>query len=87
MRALAKNSSAGMIHFDSHTGLFMDYFGGARYTHGTPCRRAIEEGLLNPKRVFQIGIRGTTFDGEDREFAASQGVPIITVDEVFESVR
>lgn len=84
LRALAKTGPVGMIHFDSHTDLFMDYFGGARYTHGTPFRRAIEEGLLDPKRVVQIGIRGTTYDGEDREFAASAGVRIVTIDEVFE---
>ncbi len=81
LRALAKSGPAGMIHFDSHTDLFSDYFGGSRYTHGTPFRRAIEENLLDPKRVVQIGIRGTTYDGEDREFAASVGVRIVTIEE------
>ena len=40
-----------MIHFDSHTDLFHSYFGGTMYTHGTPFRRAVEEGLLDPQRV------------------------------------
>lgn len=84
LRALARSGPVGMIHFDSHTDLFMDYFGGARYTHGTPFRRAVEEGLLDPRRVVQIGIRGTTYDGEDREFAASVGVRVVTINEVFD---
>ena len=84
LRALAKNRPLGMIHFDSHTDLFNDYFGGFRYTHGTPFRRAIEEGLLDPKRVIQIGIRGTRYDGEDIEFAAAQGVRIVRIEELME---
>ncbi|MEQ1576766.1 MAG: agmatinase [Hyphomicrobium sp.] len=81
LRAVAKARPIGMIHFDSHTDLFSDYFGGARYTHGTPFRRAIEENLLDPKRIVQIGIHGSTYDGEDREFAASVGVRIVTIEE------
>ena len=84
LRAVAADGPLGMIHFDSHTDLFDSYFGGTKYTHGTPFRRAIEEGLLDPKRVVQIGIRGTTYDREDREFAASVGVRIIPVEEVFD---
>ncbi len=84
LRALASNRPLGMIHFDSHTDLFNDYFGGFRYTHGTPFRRAIEEGLLDPKRVIQIGIRGTQYDGEDIEFARAQGVRIVRIEELME---
>ncbi|KAE9630492.1 agmatinase [Parasedimentitalea maritima] len=81
LRALAKDTPLGMIHFDSHTDLFHSYFGGTMYTHGTPFRRAIEEELLDPKRVVQIGIRGTTYDSEDRDFAQSVGVRIIPIEE------
>ena len=81
LRALGKAAPLGMIHFDSHTDLFKDYFGGMKYTHGTPFRRAIEEGLLDPKRVVQIGIRGTTYDSEDRDFADSVGVRVIPIEE------
>lgn len=83
LRALAKNAPLGMIHFDSHTDLFDSYFGGTKYTHGTPFRRAVEEGLLDPKRVIQIGIRGTTYDMEDRDFAASVGIRIVPIEEFF----
>lgn len=81
LRALAKKAPLGMIHFDSHTDLFNDYFGGTKYTHGTPFRRAVEEGLLDPRRVVQIGIRGTTYDSEDRDFAQSVGIRVIPIEE------
>ena len=48
LRALAKDSPVSMTHFDSHTDLFDGYFGGTKYTHGTPFRRAVEENLINP---------------------------------------
>lgn len=84
LRALARKGPLGMIHFDSHTDLFDDYFGGFRYTHGTPFRRAIEEGLLDPKRVVQIGIRGTMYDGDDIAFARAQGIRIVRIEELME---
>lgn len=88
LRALAKAAPAGkrlgMIHFDSHTDLWNDYFGGFRYTHGTPFRRAVEEGLLDPRRIVQIGIRGTMYDTSDRDFAREHGIRIVTIEEVME---
>lgn len=84
LRAMAKDGPLGMIHFDSHTDLFHSYFGGTMYTHGTPFRRAVEEGLLDPKRVIQIGIRGTMYDTEDRDFAAANGIRIVTIEELFD---
>ncbi len=82
LRALAKQP-LGMVHFDSHTDLFHSYFGGTMYTHGTPFRRAVEEGLLDPKRVIQIGIRGTMYDSEDRDFAKAEGIRIVTIEDFF----
>jgi guanidinopropionase len=81
LRAMAKDGPLGFVHFDAHTDLFDGYFGGQRYTHGTPFRRAVEEGLLDPARMVQIGIRGTTYDGEDRAFAAANGIRIVTIEE------
>lgn len=81
LRALAKGRPLGMIHFDSHTDLFHSYFGGTMYTHGTPFRRAVEEGLLDPPRVTMIGIRGTTYDSEDRDFARAVGIRVIPIEE------
>lgn len=84
LRALAKDAPLSMIHFDSHTDLFDTYFGGTKYTHGTPFRRAVEEGLLDPKKVVQIGIRGTTYDSEDRDFATAVGIRVIPIEEFHE---
>lgn len=84
LRAIAKDAPVGMIHFDSHTDLFHSYFGGTMYTHGTPFRRAVEEGLLDPKRVVQIGIRGTQYDSEDLDFASAVGIRVIKIEEFHE---
>ena len=81
IKALGKDAPLGMVHFDAHTDLFDGYFGGFRFTHGTPFRRAIEDGVLDPKRVVQIGIRGSMYDYDDRDFAASVGVRIIEIEE------
>ena len=84
LRGLASDGPLAMIHFDSHTELFASYFGGFKYTHGTPFRRAIEEGLLDPKHVVQIGIRGRAYNYDDIEWGASQGVRIIRIEELFD---
>ena len=84
LRALAEKAPLGMIHFDSHTDLFHSYFDGTMFTHGTPFRRAVEENLLDPKRVIQIGIRGTQYDSEDLDFANSVGIRVVKIDEFFD---
>ncbi len=84
LRALAAGRPLGLVHFDSHTDLFRGYFGGTRYTHGTPFRRAVEEGLLDHARMVQIGIRGTAYDSEDRDFAAANGIRVIPIEECFD---
>jgi guanidinopropionase len=84
LRAVAEKRPVGMIHFDAHTDLYDEYFGGFRYTHGTPFRRAIEEGLLDPRRVVQIGIRGSMYDFEDVNYAEKVGVRIIRIEEAME---
>lgn len=84
LRAIAKDAPVGMVHFDSHTDLFHSYFGGTMYTHGTPFRRAVEEELLDPKRVVQIGIRGTQYDSEDLDFARAVGIRVIKIEEFHE---
>ncbi|GLR66941.1 guanidinopropionase [Acidocella aquatica] len=82
LRALAQEAPVGLIHFDAHSDTNDTYFGGARYTHGTPFRRAIEEGLLDPKRVIQIGIRGSSYDANEHQWACDQGVTIRYIEDV-----
>ncbi len=81
LRAVAKKRPVGLIQFDSHTDLNDVYFGNAKYTHGTPFRRAMEEGLIDPKRYVLIGIRGTAYGREDWDFAEANGIRIIPVQE------
>ncbi|MFK7848289.1 MAG: agmatinase [Rhodothermales bacterium] len=84
LRALASNGPVGMIHFDAHTDMNDSYFGGSKFTHGTPFRRAIEDGYLDPKRIIQIGIRGVKYEVSDFDWALDQGVRIIEIEEFFE---
>jgi len=83
-RALAQQQPIGMVHFDAHSDTNDRYFGDNRYTHGTPFRRAIEEGLLDPKRTVQIGIRGSIYSPEDEAFAQDCGIRVIHMEEFIE---
>ncbi|WP_425318452.1 agmatinase [Pseudomonas nitroreducens] len=80
-RALAAERPIGMVHFDAHSDTNDRYFGDNPYTHGTPFRRAIEEGLLDPKRTVQIGIRGSIYDADDEAFAQECGIRVIHMEE------
>jgi guanidinopropionase len=80
-RAIARDRPIGMIHFDAHSDTNDRYFGDNLYTHGTPFRRAIEEGLLDPKRTVQIGIRGSIYSAEDEDFAKDCGIRVIHMEE------
>ncbi len=81
MRALAKKGPVGMVHVDAHTDTWDGYFGGFKYTHGTPFRRAVEEGLLDPKRTVQIGIRGALYNDAEDTWGQQQGIRVIDIDE------
>jgi guanidinopropionase len=83
-RAIARDRPLGMVHFDAHSDTWDTYFGGYKYTHGTPFRRAVEEGLLDPKRVVQIGIRGSLYSRDDNDWARKQGMRVITIEDYFD---
>ena len=84
LRAVAKNGPVGLIHFDAHSDTNDTYFGDNKYTHGTPFRRAVEEGLIDPKRTIQIGIRGSIYGSEDMAFAEDNGMRVIYIEEYFQ---
>jgi guanidinopropionase len=84
LRAVGEKRPVGMIHFDAHTDLYDGYFGGFKYTHGTPFRRAIEEGVLDPKRTIQIGLRGSMYDLDDFAFGEKMGVRLVRIEEAME---
>jgi len=80
-RAIAADGPIGMVHVDAHSDTNDSYFGGNKYTHGTPFRRAIEEGLLDPRRTVQIGIRGSIYSDQDMAFAEKSGIRIMYMEE------
>jgi guanidinopropionase len=81
LRALAAERPVGLVHFDAHSDTNDRYFGDNPYTHGTPFRRAVEEGLIDPKRTVQIGIRGSIYHPSDLDFARVSGFRIIFIEE------
>ena len=81
MRAIARDRPVGMIHFDANTDTWDRYFGASKYTHGTPFRRAIEEGLLDPHRTIQIGIRGALYNDSENDWGVEQGIRVVDIDE------
>ena len=82
LRAVAANGPVGMVHIDAHGDTGDDYM-GSRIHHGTPFRRAVEAGLLDPARVIQIGLRGTsTVPGSLWEFSESSGMRVMSMDEL-----
>ncbi|AJY77479.1 agmatinase [Paenibacillus beijingensis] len=77
----AVHGPLALLHFDAHGDTWDEYW-GEKYTHGTPFRRAVEEGIIDPNRSVQIGIRGTVYDPDDIEEARSLGFLVITADEM-----
>ena len=82
-RALAKDGPIGMVHFDAHCDTGDDYL-GSKFHHGAPFSRAVEEGLLDPKRTIQIGIRGSVNDSDVWKFSHDSGMRVIYIEEYLE---
>lgn len=77
LRAIAKKyGPVSLVHLDSHLDLCESVF-GMPYNHGTPFRRALEEGLIDPSRSIQIGMRGSLYDADDFKNAAELGFKVI----------
>ena len=79
--AAAVHGPLALVQFDSHPDTWDVYF-GEKHTHGTPFRRAVEEGLLLPERSIQVGMRGSLFDAGDWNDARELGFELISTDEV-----
>lgn len=78
LRAAAKvHGPVALIHFDSHTDTWDTYY-EEKYWHGSPFIRAHEEGLVDPSKVFQIGIRGTLNHPGDVQESHELGYNVIT---------
>ncbi|MDR4306725.1 agmatinase [Chelatococcus sambhunathii] len=80
LRGLSTGASVGLIQFDAHSDTYDEFF-GQKVNHGTPFRRAIEESLIDPKRMVQIGLRGSIGDPKNFDFAKAAGVRTIFIEE------
>jgi guanidinopropionase len=84
LRAVAGQRPVGLIQFDAHSDTNDSYFGANPYTHGTPFRRAVEEGLIDPRRTVQIGIRGSIYEPGEHDWAREQGIRIVYIEKFVE---
>ncbi|MCC9198443.1 agmatinase [Arthrobacter sp. zg-Y820] len=75
-------SPVAMLHFDAHLDTWDSYF-GAEYTHGTPFRRAVEEGILDTEAISHVGTRGPLYGKRDLEDDRRFGFGIVTSSDVF----
>jgi len=81
LRAVArKHGPLGLVHVDAHADVNDEMF-GEKITHGTIFRRAIEEGLVDPNRMVQIGLRATGYAAEDFDWARDQGVLVVEAED------
>jgi agmatinase len=82
LRAIARrHGPVGLVQFDAHIDTWDEYFGG-KYFHGTPFRRAIEEGLIARGHFVQVGIRGPMYGEEDFDFHREHDITMIDIDRV-----
>ena len=82
-RAIAGKRPIGMVHVDAHTDTW-DEFQGSKFTHGAPFRRAVEDGLLDPQRTIQIGIRGAQNTAEGWDYSLDSGMRVVFMEEFAE---
>jgi guanidinobutyrase len=81
LRSIAKKyGPVGIVHVDAHADINDTMF-GERIAHGTPFRRAIEEKLVDPKRMVQIGLRATGYAADDFDWPREQGVRVVPAED------
>jgi len=81
LRAMArKHGPVGVVHVDAHTDI-NDHMFGEAICHGTPFRRAVEEGLLDTGRVAQIGVRASGYAADDFDWSRDQGFRVVQAEE------
>jgi agmatinase len=82
LRSIARRyGPVSVLHFDSHSDTWDKYFAGERHSAGTPFRRAVEEGLIDPKHSIQVGLRGSLFTPSDVSQSLDLGYDVVTWDE------
>jgi len=81
LKALGARQPLGLIHIDAHTDTW-DQFLNTKFSHGAPFRRAVEAGVLDPKRTIQIGIRGAQNADEGWRYAQETGMRVVFIEEL-----
>jgi guanidinopropionase len=81
LRSVAAQGAVALIHIDAHTDTW-DQFQGSKFNHGSPFRRATEEGLIDPTKTIQIGIRGAQNSPEGWEYSEKLGMRVMFIEEV-----
>lgn len=83
IRAMArKHGPVAVVHVDAHADVNDEMF-GEKIAHGTPFRRMVEEGLVVPGKVFQIGLRATGYASDDFDWARTQGFRVIQAEDIW----
>ncbi len=80
LQAIGEECPVGLVQIDAHTDTW-DEFLGSKFTHGAPFRRAVEAGVLDPKRTIQIGIRGAQNTEEGWTFSRDSGMRVVFMEE------
>jgi guanidinopropionase len=80
LKALAAEGPVGLIHVDAHCDTWAE-FKGSKFHHGAPFRLAVEQGLVDPHRAIQIGIRGAQHTSEGWDFSLGQGMRVVFIEE------
>ena len=79
--AAAVHGPLGLVHLDAHHDVWDSYF-GRPYNHGTLFRRALEEGLIDPDRSLQAGMRGSLYGPDDLAMHEALGIEMLTWQEL-----
>ena len=82
-KGIANDGPIGMVHIDAHTDTWGEIW-GSKFHHGSPFRLAVEDGLLDPKRTIQIGIRGAQNFMDGIDFSLDSGMRVVFMEEFFE---
>lgn len=83
LRGIARERPVGLIQFDAHCDTGEPYMGRPLH-HGAPFKLAVEEGLLDPRRTVQIGIRGSLNDSDQWRFSYDSGMRVVEIEEYFD---
>ena len=86
LRGIAKDGPVGILHVDAHADT-LDEFCGDKVNHATFMRRVHEEGLIDPARTVQLGLRGSRFSPDDIKYGVDAGFTVITYEDYEEMGR